>query len=141
MFVCVYTSRNRFKVYFRKLEECDYKVSLQQQVCSFTNKVVVNGIIFKVGLWLPVVPDSGNHEVCRVMEICDIVMDTDSEYYVVCKTFRTARILNMNLYTVDMSSVENNLTIINIRKYLLNHQYPVKVHKMREEFIFRCKRF
>ncbi len=115
-------------------------MSLQQKSCSFTNKVVVNGTTFKFGLWLPVVPDSGNHKVHQIMEICDIVI-ADSEYYIVCKTFRTATNMDMNLYTVDMSSVEHIYSIINIRQYLLNHQYPVKIHKMREGFMFRCKRF
>lgn len=102
-------------------------------------------MVFRIGLWLPDTPDSGNHEITKIMEICDIVVlhdEAESELYAVCKVYNTHRkIDNFNLYSVDMSSVENNLTIVKIQNYLSKHHYPVKVHKIQDENYFRCKRF
>lgn len=102
-------------------------------------------MIFELGLWLPAVADSGNCEVFQIMEICDIVLLDNGairDIFVVCKFYTTSGNYKNNLsYVVDMSSVQDQLTIVNIRQFLLKHHYPVKIHKIKEEFVFRCKRF
>lgn len=132
-------------MYYGRLEAFVYKDILSQQTCSFTKKVNVNGMVFKLGLWLPAVPDSGNHKVSRIMEVCDIVLLDDkdiSKLFVVCKAYTTASLNNSNIcYIVDMTSVQNQFSIININEFLLNHHYPVKVHNVNDKFVFRCKRF
>lgn len=105
----------------------------------------VNGIVFRIGQWLPDTPDSGNHEISKVMEICDIVETSDvddSELYAICKVYNTASVIErFNLYCVDISSMENTFTIVNVRIYLSKHHYPVNVHKVLNQKYFRCKRF
>lgn len=102
-------------------------------------------MVFRIGQLLPDTPDSGNHEIKNIMEICDIVVLHDeavSELYAVCKVYNTSRTMdNFNLYSVDKSSVENHFSIVKIRNYISKHHYPVNVHKILGENYFRCKRF
>lgn len=131
-------------MYYEKLEPSIYKDRLSD-VCSFTKKVTINGMVFKWGLWLPVAVDSSNSKVSEIMQICDIVLllqnETITELFAVCKTYRARNADNDIGHIVDMSSVQNQYKIINIREYLLCHHYPVKLHKLKAELMFRCKRF
>lgn len=130
-------------MYYGRLEASVYKDNLTQQICSFTKKVNVNGMVFKIGLWLPATPNSGNCKVSLIMEVCDIVLldiKDITKLFVVCKAYTTAS-LNNTCYIVDMASVQNQFSIINIHDFLLNHHYPVKVHNINDKFVFRCKRF
>lgn len=115
------------------------------QECSFTKKVIVNGMAFKWGMWLPVAVDSSNSKISQIMQICDIVLLVQNkaiiELFAVCKTYSARSAENNICYIVDMSSVQNQYRIINIREFLLNHHYPVKLHQLYGESMFRCRRF
>lgn len=96
-------------------------------------------------MWLPDAVDDSNRKLSHAMQICDIILllenETILELFAVCKVYRAVNADNDICHIVDMSSVQNRYTIVNIREYLLHHHYPVKVHQLKGDLMFRCKRF
>lgn len=120
------------------------KQKLLNSQCFFTNRVSVNGMIFKSGQWLPDTIDSGNKKLTDVFEICDIVMLSNEieDIYAVCKSYTVATAMQeCNVYSISFSSVKDNFFLIKIKDYLVKHHYPVNVHRLGQETCFRCKRF
>lgn len=96
------------------------------------------------GMWLPDVPDDGNRKIQKIHEICDIVSLGPADVrdiFVVCKTYHVAPNEHYASYFVEKSSMHNQFSIINIGDFLEKHHYPVKVHQIDGEVMFRCKRF
>ncbi len=122
------------------LPQSHTKHCLSQQECSFARKIVVNRMIFTIDLWLPDFSEGK-----WIHEICDIVIKEPKnveDIFVVCKTY-TSITVNQHYcsYVVEKDSLKNESILINIKKYLSQHQYPVKLHSIGDEFMFRCKRF
>lgn len=131
-------------MYYGNLEASICKESLSEHECSFTRKVNINGIVFKWGMWMPFPTDCANDKVSQIQEICDIFLvkeRTVDAVFVVCKTYTVKNNDNNVCYIVDKSSVKKEYTITSIHDYLKHHHYPVKLHKLNGQFMFRCKRF
>lgn len=95
---------------------------------------------FESGQWLP---DFSRNK--RVHEIIDVIATSPNkieDIFAVCKTYNTI-MENDHFcsYSVEKSSLQNEFSLVNIENFLTQHQYPVKVHYIAGEFLFRCKRF
>lgn len=122
------------------LQPSQCKTSMLQKECFFTQKITINGMIFTSGMWLP-----DFDEARRIHEIFEVIVTSPKDIgdiFAVCKTYTT---ITENdhycAYCVKKESLQSELCLINLKNYLLQHQYPVKVHNIDGEFLFRCKRF
>lgn len=123
------------------LEPSQYKDMLAPKECWFTKKITVNGMYFETWLFLPELHDNEN----RAHEIIDFIVASPqkiNDIYAVCKTYNTVtQNEHFCAYCVDKNSLQADYTLINIENFLTTHHYPVKVHNINGEFLFRCKRF
>lgn len=122
------------------LEPSLHKTNLLQKECFFAKKIAVNGMMFSTDMWLP---DLDSNK--RVHEIFDIIV-TDpknvTDIFAVCRTYVTVtHIEHFCAFSVKKESVQKDLCLINIKEFLSQHHYPVKVHKIGQDYLFRCKRF
>lgn len=134
------------KVYFCKIEKSMEKKRLSEQICSFTDRLNVNGMIFKRGMWLPIpeVLDDGNWEISEICEICDLVlMNATDVYYMfaVCKKYHSMPTVHYAGYIVEVTSLHSEFVLINIGTFLETRHYPIATHTVDGEVMFRCKRF
>lgn len=98
-------------------------------------------MVFAEGMWAPDFSDNANK---KIFEICEIVVldaKNINEMYIVCKTYNNLEIDAYKCYCVNRSSLQDGLCIVNIVEYLSQHQYPVKVRRINDVHMFRCKRF
>lgn len=118
----------------------EYMEQLSQQECFSTRKVVVNGIIFSRELWLPDFFDLANIE---INQIVDVVLESNeiNSIYVVCKTYSVTHNDHYGCYSVQIERLQDQMKIIKIQDFLLDHQYPVKVHIVNGISMFRNKYF
>lgn len=95
---------------------------------------------FASGLWLPDISENK-----KIHEIIDIVVSSPNkieDIFAVCKTFSTiTENEHFCAFSVEKTSLQDEFTLVNVENYLTKHQYPVKVHNIGSEFLFRCKRF
>lgn len=123
------------------LKSSPYKTQVLERECFFTQKITVNGMIFASGHWLPDCDEKSR----RIHEIFDIIVTVPkniTDIFAVCKTYVTiTENEHYCAYSVKKDSLQSDLSLINIASYLPQHQYPVKVHNIGGEFLFRCKRF
>lgn len=129
-------------MYYERLENSVDGSVMSQQEIFFTNRVVVNGIIFSRELWLPYLIDHQN--IC-IYEIVDIFLkdlnDIDS-IFVVCRKYVDVTFVgNYGCYAVAMDSLQNEMAIIRVNEYLSHRQYTVKLHCIGDNYLFRCKLF
>lgn len=130
------------QVYYERLDASGISNSMSQRDSFFAHKVVVNGIIFSRELWLPNFIDNQH---THIMEIVDIFL-TDSKdidsIFAVCKVYNNVEFDDhFGCYFVQLESLQNKMTIININDYISRHHYPVKIHQIGSKHLFRCKRF
>lgn len=108
----------------------------------FAKKVIVNGIIFSTELWLPKFEDPKNLKINEVVDIVLLNFDDIDKIFVVCKTYTSVMYQNhYGCHRVEMDSLEDEMKIISVNDFLAQHHYPVKIHEIQGQYLFRCKRF
>lgn len=122
------------------LADSTYKDQIQGKECFFTQKITVNGMIFATGQWLPDFIENR-----KIHEIFDIIVTEPKniiDIFAVCKTYITiTENEHYCSYSVKRDSQLKDLSLVNIKDFLSQHHYPVAVHNIGGEFLFRCKRF
>lgn len=122
------------------LEDSLCKTRILHEECCFTQKITVNGMVFASGLFLPDFIE--NRKVHEIFDIIVIEPKNVGDIFAVCKTYN---VVTENehycSYSVRKDSMSKDLSLINIKTFLSQHYYPVKLHNIGEEFLFRCKRF
>lgn len=105
-------------------------------------KAIVNGIIFSRELWLPNFEDPKNLKIDEVVDILLSNFFDIEKIFVVCKTYTNVEYENhYECYRVKMDSLQEEMKIIRAKDFLAQHHYPVKIHKIQDDYLFRCKRF
>lgn len=129
------------QVYYERITTCEELDEITSNNCSFAKEVTVNGITFSPELWLPIFADNS----CKINEVIEILfLDRKdiSKMFAVCKSYAATYNRHFEGYNVDIKSLKQELTVLNIKKYMdQQHQYPVKLHNINDEILFRCKRF
>lgn len=122
------------------LETSAFKSRLLGSQCSFTQDITVNGMAFASGQYLPEFSEDK-----KIHEIFDIVVAEPKnveDIFAVCRTYSTiTENEHYCAYSFKKDSQLEDLCLINIKNFLLQHHYPVAVHCVGGEFLFRCKRF
>lgn len=132
---------NYQQVYYERLSRNNRLNDLQSRQCSFAKTLTVNGVIFSKELWLPDFSENGP----KIYEIIDTFFTELSDInkiWVVCKVYQKVTYeQHYNCYMVHMNSLQEDLLIVNISEYLMQHLYPVKIHLIQDKNLFRLKRF
>lgn len=128
-------------MYYPKLLPSIHLTEISQTDCFFASKIVLNGIILSLELWLPNFEDEKNKKINEIVDIVILKLDDITTFFVVCKTFTVAYEEHYECYRVKMESIQNEISIISVSEFLSQHYYPVKLHKIGSNYFFRCKRF
>lgn len=115
---------------------------MSQRECFFPTKVIVNGIIFSMELWLPNFVDIQNRKINEIIDIVMLELNDINKIFVICKTYHSvAYDEHYGCYRVEIESLQKEVSIININEFLSQHYYPVKIHHIQNNYLFRCKHF
>lgn len=128
-------------MYYSILLPSAHKDQLSETECSFTTKIVLNGIIFSIDSWLPNFEDENNKRINQIIDIVILEMNDISKMFFVCKTYSVALDDHYRSFYIRMESLQNNVSLINVSDFLSRHYYPVKIQKIQNNYFFRCKRF
>lgn len=132
---------NYQQVYYKRLPPSPHLIALSSKECFFLPSVTLNGIIFSKELWLPKMMED-KHRICEVIDIFSTDLKDVAKIWVVCKVYVDVTFEpHYNCHIVQIASLQEELEIINIKEYLSEHEYPVKIHIIENKRLFRCKRF
>lgn len=98
-------------------------------------------MIFSTGLCLPdfVGEDKKLHQ---IMDIVVFDPMNINDIFAVCKTYITiGENEHFCAYSVDKESLQEKFSLINIEHFLSKKHYPLTLHNISNEYLFRLKRF
>ncbi len=127
--------------YYSRLTPSAYLNQFLLTKCHFATKVILNGITFSMELWFPNFSDEENKKIYEMVDIAILDLKDVTKMFVVCKIYTVTYNDHYNCYVVLMESLENEMSIFPVSEFLSKHYYPIKIHNIENNFMFRNKRF